>query len=46
MTEERGLGLGLSICRRIIKAHGGEIWTENAKDGGAVFQFTLPCKNN
>jgi len=43
LTTERGLGLGLAICRSIIKAHGGEIWAENRSDGGAIFRFTLPC---
>lgn len=42
LTTERGLGLGLAICRHIIKAHGGKIWAENRKDGGAIFRFTLP----
>lgn len=42
LTTERGIGLGLAICRSIIKAHGGEIWAENRKEGGAVFTFTLP----
>jgi two-component system sensor histidine kinase KdpD len=42
LTEERGLGLGLAICRSIIKAHGGKIWAENVNEGGAVFRFTLP----
>ncbi|HEX4632974.1 MAG TPA: DUF4118 domain-containing protein, partial [Gemmatimonadales bacterium] len=37
-----GVGLGLTICRGIIKAHGGRIWAENRAGGGAVFQFTLP----
>jgi len=37
-----GVGLGLTICRGIITAHGGRIWAENAPEGGAVFQFTLP----
>jgi two-component system, OmpR family, sensor histidine kinase KdpD len=36
-----GVGLGLSICRTIINAHGGKIWAENRPDGGAVFHFTL-----
>lgn len=35
-------GLGLSICRRIIKAHGGEIWVTNNIWGGASFQIELP----
>lgn len=34
-------GIGLSVCATIVKAHGGDITAENAKDGGAVFRFTL-----
>lgn len=38
-----GSGLGLSICRDFIKAHGGEIWAESeGKDKGSTFRFTLP----
>jgi two-component system sensor histidine kinase KdpD len=37
-----GIGLGLTICRAIITAHGGRIWAENRPGGGAVFRFTLP----
>jgi two-component system sensor histidine kinase KdpD len=37
-----GIGLGLTICRAIITAHGGRIWAENRSGGGAVFRFTLP----
>jgi two-component system sensor histidine kinase KdpD len=37
-----GIGLGLTICRGIVTAHGGRIWAENRADGGAVFRFTLP----
>jgi two-component system sensor histidine kinase HydH len=40
--KETGLGLGLSICRRLIEAHGGSITGENTPEGGAVFTFTLP----
>jgi two-component system sensor histidine kinase KdpD len=36
-----GIGLGLSICKGIIEAHGGQIWAENVSDGLAFF-FTLP----
>ena len=38
----RGIGLGLTICRGIIEAHGGRIWAENRVGGGAIFRFTLP----
>lgn len=38
----RGAGLGLTICRGMVEAHGGRIWAENRIDGGAAFRFTLP----
>jgi PAS domain S-box-containing protein len=41
-TKASGVGMGLSICRSIIEAHGGRIWAEANKPRGAVFQFTLP----
>jgi two-component system sensor histidine kinase KdpD len=41
-TVRGGIGLGLTICQAIIKAHGGSIWAENRTGGGAVFYFTLP----
>jgi signal transduction histidine kinase len=41
-TKETGLGLGLSICKRIAEAHGGSIAGENRPGGGAVFTLRLP----
>jgi signal transduction histidine kinase len=38
-----GVGLGLAICRRILTAHGGEIWVENAPGRGSRFAFLLPA---
>jgi len=39
-----GVGLGLTICRAVIEAHGGRIWVENRAGGGAAFRFTLPLE--
>ena len=41
-TKRHGMGVGLSISRTIIEAHGGRIWAEPSMGGGAVFHFTLP----
>jgi two-component system sensor kinase FixL len=41
-TRVEGMGIGLSISRTIIEAHGGRIWAEDAPDGGTIFRFTLP----
>jgi two-component system sensor kinase FixL len=40
-TKRKGMGLGLSICRTIIEAHGGKIWVEPNPGGGTIFRFTL-----
>jgi PAS domain S-box-containing protein len=40
-TKTEGLGMGLSICRSIIEAHGGKLWVTNALPKGAIFQFTV-----
>jgi PAS domain S-box-containing protein len=45
-TKSSGLGMGLSICRSIIDAHGGRLWVEANEPRGAVFQFSLPPARN
>lgn len=41
-SKETGMGIGLSICRTIVEAHGGRIWFEPRQGGGTIFRFTLP----
>jgi PAS domain S-box-containing protein len=45
-TKPDGTGMGLSICRSIIDAHGGQLWVDANEPRGAVFQFTLPRPEN
>ena len=40
-TKKHGMGVGLSICRTIVEAHGGKIWAESEQGRGTIFRFTL-----
>src|SRR5262249_9892207 len=44
-TKRHGMGVGLSISRTIVEAHGGQIWVEQNPLGGTIFHFTLPIVN-
>ncbi len=45
-TKPGGMGMGLSICRSIVEAHGGRIWASSDVGPGGIFQFTLPVEGN
>jgi hypothetical protein len=44
-TKEKGMGIGLAVSRTIVEAHGGRLWAENSKTGGATFNVTLPLSH-
>lgn len=44
-TRPDGMGLGLSICKSIVEAHGGRIWLQADASGGTEFRFTIPLEN-
>jgi len=41
-----GLGLGLAICRSIVRLHGGRAWAERVSGGGTAFHFSLPLEQS
>jgi signal transduction histidine kinase len=45
-TKDRGLGLGLSICRKIVLAHRGRLWSEKNTNHGTIFTFSIPVRQS
>jgi signal transduction histidine kinase len=45
-TKPDGLGMGLSVCRTIIEAHGGKLWATAVSPHGALFQLVLPVRGD
>jgi two-component system sensor kinase FixL len=44
-TKATGMGVGLSISRTIVEAHGGKLWFERNPDGGTIFHLALPLSD-
>jgi signal transduction histidine kinase len=44
-TKDNGMGIGLAVSRSIVEAHGGKLWAENNKTGGATFTVILPLSH-
>ena len=44
--DRRSMGIGLSVCKSIIEAHGGQLFAGKSRHGGAAFEFSLPCKED
>jgi signal transduction histidine kinase len=44
-TKDNGMGIGLTVSRSIVEAHGGRLWAENNPDGGATFNVALPVSS-
>lgn len=45
-SENKGIGLGLYICKQIVEKHNGRIWADSQLDQGSTFYFHLPVQNN
>jgi len=45
-ARPRGLGLGLSLSKKLVELHGGQIWVQSQKDRGSTFGFSIPVKIN
>ena len=44
-TKEKGMGIGLAVSRSTVEVHGGRLWADNNKTGGAIFNVALPLSH-